>query len=81
MVASMGGPSELEIPYRRQGSSIAPVFAGAPSRQNASSGSRVWGTGRVCDYPGCETKLSIYNYDVCCWTHRGFKRYRLRGRV
>jgi hypothetical protein len=25
--------------------------------------------GRVCSYPGCETKLSVYNLSDLCWQH------------
>ncbi len=25
--------------------------------------------GRVCTYPGCETKLSVYNGTRRCWQH------------
>jgi hypothetical protein len=27
------------------------------------------GLERCCQYPGCTTKLSIYNSDFLCWTH------------
>lgn len=25
--------------------------------------------GRRCQYPGCATVLSVYNFDVLCWRH------------
>jgi hypothetical protein len=31
--------------------------------------SRVDEPDRVCSYPGCETRLSIYNSDDRCWQH------------
>ena len=36
--------------------------------------------GRVCDHPGCETKLSTYNRRDRCWAHAEMKVPRLRGR-
>jgi len=28
--------------------------------------------GRICAYPGCNTKLSIYNSGDCCWPHERY---------
>jgi hypothetical protein len=36
--------------------------------------------GRVCKFPGCETKLSTYNRRDKCWAHAEMKVPRLRGR-
>jgi len=36
---------------------------------------------RTCAYPGCITKLSIYNRRETCFAHTGFKVPRLRGRT
>lgn len=35
-------------------------------------------TGRVCTFPGCETRLSIYNLTGRCWQHTDlvFPNYR-----
>lgn len=59
------------------------------SKQNAIRGQRPVGLprasqtfpkDRVCDYPGCETKLSTYNRRDKCWAHAEMKVPRLRGR-
>jgi hypothetical protein len=31
------------------------------------------GSERRCAYPGCTTKLSVYNSDYLCWTHADAK--------
>ena len=31
--------------------------------------SRTHGTGRTCETPGCDTKLSMYNPASHCWQH------------
>jgi len=36
---------------------------------------------RTCSYPGCITKLSIYNRRDTCFAHASFKVPRLRGRT
>jgi hypothetical protein len=36
--------------------------------------------GRVCESPGCETRLSTYNRRERCWAHAEMKIPRLRGR-
>ncbi len=36
--------------------------------------------GRVCESPGCETRLSTYNRRERCWAHAEVKIPRLRGR-
>ena len=36
--------------------------------------------GRECNYPGCGTKLSVYNRRDRCWAHAEMKVPRLRGR-
>jgi hypothetical protein len=36
--------------------------------------------GRVCAFPGCETRLSTYNRRDKCWAHAEMKVPRLRGR-
>ena len=36
--------------------------------------------GRVCEQPGCETRLSRYNRRTKCWAHAEMKAPRLRGR-
>ena len=28
---------------------------------------------RQCQYPGCLTRLSVYNSDYLCWTHADVK--------
>jgi hypothetical protein len=35
---------------------------------------------RICSYPGCETRLSVYNRRERCWAHAEMKVPRLRGR-
>lgn len=42
--------------------------------------SRRMAAGRVCAYPGCETRLSTYNRRDRCWAHAEMKVPRLRGR-
>ena len=42
--------------------------------------SRTAPEGRVCSYPGCGTRLSVYNRRDRCWTHAEMKVPRLRGR-
>ena len=37
-------------------------------------------SGRVCQQPGCETRLSTYNRRDKCWAHAEMKVPRLRGR-
>ena len=37
-------------------------------------------TGRVCDEPGCETKLSRYNKWDFCWQHEPVHAYVPRGK-
>jgi hypothetical protein len=36
--------------------------------------------GRICSFPGCETRLSVYNRRDRCWAHAEMKVPRLRGR-
>jgi hypothetical protein len=31
---------------------------------------RSFGENRICEAPGCDTKLSRYNPDPCCFAHR-----------
>lgn len=58
-------------------------------KENAIRGSRpltlprasqTFPEGRVCKYPGCETRLSTYNRREKCWAHAEMKVPRLRGR-
>lgn len=35
---------------------------------------------RVCVYPTCETKLSVYNASPTCWLHEEAKQFILRVR-
>lgn len=42
--------------------------------------SRRMGTGRLCEHPGCTTRLSTYNQSTLCFAHRTFVKPRLRGR-
>ncbi len=59
------------------------------SKDNAIRGSRPQGLprasqrypeGRQCSFPGCVTKLSVYNRREKCWAHAEMKVPRLRGR-
>ncbi len=36
--------------------------------------------GRVCDEPGCQTRLSIYNKWRFCWQHEPVHTYAPRGK-
>lgn len=36
--------------------------------------------GRVCEFPGCETKLSVYNRSRFCWQHDDVVFPSLRGK-
>jgi hypothetical protein len=36
--------------------------------------------GRVCEEPGCETKLSVYNPKARCWQHTEIVFPNYRGR-
>ncbi|MBK5226884.1 MAG: hypothetical protein ABI571_05535 [Actinomycetota bacterium] len=42
--------------------------------------SQKYAEGRICDHPGCETRLSTYNRRDRCWAHAEMKVPRLRGR-
>jgi hypothetical protein len=42
--------------------------------------SRSFKKGRVCDDPGCETRLSIYNKGKYCYQHEPMAVPRTRGR-
>jgi hypothetical protein len=59
------------------------------ANQNAIRGSRPqalprqsqkFPEGRVCQFDGCETRLSTYNRRDKCWAHAEMKVPRLRGR-
>ena len=41
---------------------------------------RTWSPGRVCDAPGCRTRLSIYNRQPKCGVHEETRSYVVRGR-
>jgi hypothetical protein len=45
---------------------------------NLPAPSKTHGTGRTCEAPGCETKLSMYNPAHHCWQHTeiSFPTYR-----
>ena len=36
--------------------------------------------GRICDTPGCTTKLSIYNIGSKCWQHADLNFPNYRGK-
>ena len=36
--------------------------------------------GRVCEAPGCDTRLSIYNKWKFCWQHEPIHAYTPRGK-
>jgi hypothetical protein len=42
--------------------------------------SRKYRGGRVCNEPGCDTRLSVYNGRETCFLHSGTHIPRLRGR-
>lgn len=42
--------------------------------------SRSFGKNRVCDEPGCKTRLSIYNRGKYCYQHEPMAVPRTRGR-
>ncbi len=50
-------------------------------RPGSGSGrrSKTYEVGRVCPHPGCGTRLSIYNPDDACASHRGPQTVRTRG--
>ena len=48
--------------------------------QGLPRASQTYAEGRVCAYPGCETRLSTYNRREKCWAHAEMKVPRLRGR-
>jgi hypothetical protein len=54
-------------------------FRGASVR-TLPRANRTYSTGRVCDEPGCETKLSIYNKWRYCWQHEPVHTYVPRGK-
>ena len=54
-------------------------FRGASVR-TLPRANRTYSTGRVCDEPGCETKLSIYNKWRYCWQHEPVHAYVPRGK-
>lgn len=41
--------------------------------------SRTFSHGRVCSYPGCNTRLSLYNSRPTCFLHTPAKAPRVRG--
>jgi hypothetical protein len=41
---------------------------------------RTYGSGRTCDEPGCETRLSMYNRSTFCWQHEPVRAYVSRGK-
>jgi hypothetical protein len=53
---------------------------GGTSFAGHSRPSRTFPRGRVCDEPGCDTKLSIYNEGDYCYLHEPQTAPRLRGR-
>jgi hypothetical protein len=42
--------------------------------------SRVEEAGRVCEHPGCRTRLSVYNTGPTCWQHADLEFPNLRGK-
>jgi hypothetical protein len=40
----------------------------------------VWATDRICEVPGCGTRLSIYNRVTKCSLHEEVRAYVVRGR-
>lgn len=42
--------------------------------------SRRYREGRRCSYPGCITRISVYNRRDTCYIHAGVRFPRLRGR-
>jgi hypothetical protein len=54
-------------------------FRGA-SVKTLPRANRTYSTGRVCDEPGCETRLSIYNKWRYCWQHEPIHTYVPRGK-
>jgi hypothetical protein len=43
--------------------------------------SRRYATDRVCNHPGCETRLSQYNRRDHCYAHAPVRFPRVRGRI
>jgi len=54
-------------------------FRGATVR-TLPKANRTYGNGRVCEEPGCETKLSVYNKWKFCWQHEPVHTYIPRGK-
>jgi hypothetical protein len=54
-------------------------FRGASVR-NLPRPNKTYSAGRVCDDPGCETKLSIYSKWKYCWQHEPVHSYVPRGK-
>jgi len=54
-------------------------FRGASVR-NLPRPNKTYAAGRVCEEPGCETKLSIYSKWKYCWQHEPVHQYVPRGK-
>jgi len=54
-------------------------FRGATVR-TLPKANRTYQTGRVCEEPGCGTKLSVYNKWKYCWQHEPVHAYIPRGK-
>ena len=48
--------------------------------QELAKPNRIYSKGRICDEPGCESRISMYNRNDRCWLHLGLKVPRVRGR-
>lgn len=40
---------------------------------------RTYGEGRVCEQPGCRTRISRYNKSAYCWAHAPVRYPLVRG--
>lgn len=59
--------------YGTNGGTGAVTMARNYSNRSWSDGKRAvrsFGENRLCEVPGCDTKLSRYNPDPCCFAHR-----------
>ena len=57
---------------------VRPRYSSAPRVSSSSAAPKVYGEGRVCDFPACKTQLSRYNDSVYCYLHVPDERMRRR---
>jgi hypothetical protein len=55
------------------------MYRGARARELPRA-NRTYSSGRVCEAPGCTTRLSIYNKWSFCWQHEPVHTYISRGK-